>query len=98
MRTPAPPDRPLPNKEVPPCSGLGSQCRAVPVTLRVGPLEEGTASLDHEATWLIGHTQHVSFADLWEDEGELYVDATLHIPCRYLRQDGTTATCTAYGY
>ena len=70
----------------------------MPVTLRVGPLEEGTASLDHEATWLIGHTQHVTFADLWEDEGELYVDATLHIPCRYLRQDGTTATCTAYGY
>ncbi len=86
------------NRTVPPCSGLGSQCRAVPVTLRVGPLEEGTASLDHEATWLIGHTQHVTFADLWEDEGELYVDATLHIPCRYLRQDGTTATCTAYGY
>jgi hypothetical protein len=86
------------NPTLPPCRGLGSQCRALPVTLRVGPLEEGTASLDHEATWLTGHTQHVTFADLWEDEGELYVDATLHVSCRYLRQDGTTASCTAYGF
>jgi len=66
--------RPHPAKTViPPCRGLGSQCRGVPVTLRVGPLEEGTTSLDHEATWLIGHTQNISFYDLWEDEGELYV-------------------------
>ena len=88
----------LSGKEVPPCRGLGSQCRAVPVTLRVGPLEEGTASLDHESTWLIGHTQRITFYDLWEDEGELYVDAMLHVPCRYLRSDGTEAQCTAHGY
>jgi hypothetical protein len=68
------------------------------VTLRVGPLEEGNASLDHEATWLIGHTQHITFSDLWEDEGELYVDAMLHVPCRYLHRDGTSARCTAHGY
>ena len=72
----------------PPCRALGAQCRGVPVTLRVGPLEEGTTSLDHEATWLIGHTQHISFYDIWEDEGELYVDAMLHVPCRYLQRDG----------
>jgi hypothetical protein len=77
---------------------MGSQCRGVPVTLRVGPLEEGTASLDHEATWLIGHSQHITFYDLWEDEGELYVDAMLHVPCRYLQRDGTRAHCTAHGY
>ena len=68
------------------------------MTLRVGPLEEGTASLDHEATWLIGHIQNISFYDLWEDEGELYVDAMLHVPCRYLRRDGAGAQCTAHGY
>jgi hypothetical protein len=87
-----------PSKAVPPCRGLGSQCRGVPVTLRVGPLEEGTTSLDHEATWLIGHTQNVSFYDLWEDEGELYVDAMLHVSCKYLRRDGAKAECTAHGY
>jgi hypothetical protein len=91
--------RPLASKAaVPPCRGLGSQCRGVPVTLRVGPLEEGPTSLDHEATWLIGHTQNISFYDLWEDEGELYVDAMLHVSCRYLRRDGAQAQCTAHGY
>lgn len=82
----------------PPCRSLGPQCRGVAVTLRVGPLEEGTASLDHEATWLIGHTQHITFRDLWEDQGELYVDAVLHVPCRYLHRDGRQARCGAYGF
>jgi hypothetical protein len=82
----------------PPCRSLGSQCQSVPVTLRVGPLEEGTSSLDHEATWLIGHTQHITFYDLWEDEGELYVDAMLHVPCRFLQVVGKEARCAAYGF
>lgn len=82
----------------PPCRFLGAQCRSLPVTLRVGSLEEGNASLDHEATWLIGHTQSITFSDIWEDEGELYVDAVLHVPCRYLHQEGVSARCTAYGF
>ena len=82
----------------PPCHALGSQCRAVPVVLRVGALEEGTTSLDHETTWLIGHTQHITFYDIWEDEGELYVDAMLHVPCRFLQRNGATARCAAYGF
>jgi hypothetical protein len=86
------------SKAVPPCRGLGGQCRGVPVTLRVGPLEEGNTSLDHEATWLIGHTQRITFYDIWEDEGELYVDAMLHVPCRYLETNGPTARCLAHGY
>jgi hypothetical protein len=83
---------------LPPCRGLGSQCRGIPVTLRVGALEEGTRSLDHEATWLIGHTQHITFYDLWEDEGELYVDAMLHVPCKYLQARGKQARCAVYGF
>src|SRR5919202_376921 len=82
----------------PPCRGMGSHCRGVPVTLRVGPLEEGTSSLDHEATWLIGHTERITFYDLWDDGGELYVDAMLHVSCRYLRQDGAEAACAIHGY
>jgi hypothetical protein len=90
----------LPSKRptAPPCRGLGSQCRGVPVTLRVGALEEGNTSLDHEATWLIGHTQRITFYDLWEDEGELYVDAMLHVPCRFLKVDGGRAQCGAHGF
>jgi hypothetical protein len=82
----------------PPCRALGTQCRGLAVTLRVGSLEEGNESLDHETTWLIGHTQHITFSDIWEDEGELYVDAVLHVPCRYLHQDGASVRCTAHGF
>jgi hypothetical protein len=82
----------------PPCRRLGAQCRSLPVTLRIGSLEEGTASLDHEATWLLGHTQQITFSDIWESDGELYVNAVLHVPCRYLQQDGDSARCAAHGF
>ncbi len=82
----------------PPCRRLGSQCRSLPVTLRVGSLEDGTDSLDHEATWLLGHTRQISFGELWEDGGDLYVDAVLHVGCRHLRRDGAGARCSLYGY
>jgi hypothetical protein len=94
---PDPNGRP-PVPAAPPCQGLGSHCRAIPVLLRVGALEEGTTSLDHETTWLLGHTQHITFSEVWEDEGELYVDAVLHVPCRYLRRDGATSECRAHGF
>ena len=87
-----------PRPAAPPCHRMGSHCRSLAVTLRVGSLEEGNTSLDHESTWLIGHTQHITFSDIWEDEGELYVDAVLHVPCRYLRQQGDSAQCMAYGF
>lgn len=66
--------------------------------LRVGALEEGPTSLDHEATWLLGHTQQITFGDLWEGEGDLYVDAVLHVPCRYLEVRNGTANCAAHGF
>ena len=77
---------------------MGSQCRTLRVTLRVGSLEEGDGSLDHEATWLLGHTEKITFSEPWAGNGDLYVDAILHVPCRYLRDDGTTAGCQLYGY
>ncbi len=82
----------------PPCRKLGSQCHALRVTLRVGSLEEGTASLDHEATWLLGHTQQITFGKPWSGEGDLYVEAILHVPCRYLSEEGGAAGCRFYGY
>lgn len=82
----------------PPCTAIGRQCTALKVTLRIGSLDEGDASLDHESTWLLGHTQHITFLDLWEGEGDLYVDAVLHVPCRFLSRADGTARCAAYGY
>ncbi len=82
----------------PPCRDLGSQCRALRVTLRVGSLEDGDTSLDHEATWLLGHTEQITFGDVWSGNGDLYVEAILHVPCRHLREDGQGAGCRAYGF
>jgi hypothetical protein len=83
---------------VPPCRSLGAHCRSLRVTLRVGELEDGPGSLDHEATWLLGHTERIDFLELWEGEGDLYVEAVLHVPCRYLRQEGSRAACRAHGF
>jgi hypothetical protein len=91
FRAPRPPS-------VPPCRSLGAQCKSLRVTLRVGELEGGPGSLDHEATWLLGHTERIDFLELWEGEGDLYVEAVLHVPCRYLHQDGARATCRAHGF
>lgn len=81
-----------------PCRKLGSQCRSLRVTLRVGSLEEGATSLDHEATWLLGHTEQITFGDLWWAEGDLYVEAILHVPCRHLRTGNGTSECRLFGY
>jgi hypothetical protein len=64
----------------------------------VGSLEEGDASLDHEATWLMGHTEHITFGELWSGNGDLYVEAILHVPCRFLREGAAGAECRLYGY
>jgi hypothetical protein len=85
-------------RNVPPCRRLGAQCKSLPVTLRIGELEDGPASLDHEATWLLGHTERIDFLELWEGEGDLYVEAVLHVGCRHLREDGDRAACRAHGF
>lgn len=82
----------------PPCDGLGRQCRSLRVTLRIGSLEEGSTSLDHEATWLLGHTEQITFGEVWADGGDLYAEATLHVPCRYLRTEPGGARCALYGF
>lgn len=82
----------------PPCSRLGRQCQSVPVLLRIGSVEEGRGSLDHEATWLLGHTQRLQFDAPSEEEGELYVKAVIHVPCKHLEVDGRQAHCGAHGF
>lgn len=83
----------------PPCRSLGPQCVGLRVILRVSSLDDGIRSGDHEATWLLGHTERLDFGDLWLDEGELYVDAVVRVPCRYLGRNGDAgASCQAHGF
>ena len=77
---------------------MGPQCQSLKVTLRVGSLEDGPSSLDHEATWLLGHTERVDFGEPWDDGEDLFVDAVIHVPCRYFRQLGAQTSCGMYGY
>ena len=84
---------------VPRCRRMGGHCRSLRVVLRVGAVDAGPASDDHEATWLLGHTERIRFGTLRNDGAHLYVTATLEVPCRYFELDPDgAATCRAHGY
>jgi hypothetical protein len=87
-------------RPIPPCHSLGPQCQQIPVTLRIGSLDESPASLDHESTWLLGHTAQISFAELRPAGKDLVVDAVLHVRCRYLKagESAETGRCAAHGF
>jgi hypothetical protein len=77
---------------------MGPQCRQLEVTLRVGGLEDGVPSLDHEGTWLLGHTQNIDFGTPRVEGQDLLVDAVLHLRCRHLKRDGATERCAAHDF
>lgn len=87
----------------PPCTALGPQCQELPVTLRIGSFEGDPSSLDHEATWLLGHTARIGFGGLHQAGKDLLVDAVLQVRCRHLKSttNGGSAPafrCAAHGY
>ncbi|HEY4321687.1 MAG TPA: hypothetical protein VGM77_10995 [Gemmatimonadales bacterium] len=56
---------------------------------------------DHDATWLLGHTERIDFGPLYQDEGELWCQAAIEVPCRFLATNGDDprqVRCTAWGY
>jgi mRNA-degrading endonuclease toxin of MazEF toxin-antitoxin module len=80
----------------PPCRSLGRHCHALDVTLRVAAIE---GAEDHDATWMLGHTQRIDFGRLRASDDELWVDARLHVPCRYLqRGEDDRVSCRAHGF
>lgn len=84
---------------LPPCRRLGQQCRSLRVTLRLTSTEDGPSSGDHEATWLLGHTERLTFGPPWEADGELYSDTVIHVPCRHFSEDAAGgAHCAAHGF
>lgn len=79
----------------PPCRRLGRHCRTLDVTLRVAAIE---GDEDHDATWLLGHTERIDFRRPYEHDGELWCDASIHVPCRYLADTDRGVSCTAHGF
>jgi hypothetical protein len=81
----------------PPCRSLGRHCRSLDVTVRVATIE---GQEDHDATWLLGHTERFDFGKTFAEDGELWCDATVHVPCKHLRLDaeGKSAQCAAHGF
>ncbi len=80
---------------------MGSQCDRLRVLIRVASLNRkgDPASADHEATWLLGHTERITFlGDLRRDGRSLFHDAILQVPCRHLKHHNGTDRCAAHGY
>lgn len=82
----------------PPCRALGRQCQSLQVTLRVSADLAKATDGDHEATWLLGHTERISFGPLWRHREDLYCRATLHVPCKHLEQGPAGTSCRAHGF
>ncbi|MEO8029439.1 MAG: hypothetical protein ABI765_01255 [Gemmatimonadota bacterium] len=82
----------------PACTSLGSQCQSLKLTLRVAVISGGLDSTDHEATWLLGHTERLSFGPVWNDGRHLYAPVELAIPCKHLRSDASGSRCTTHGF
>lgn len=80
----------------PECRRLGRQCRALDVKLRVAVLE---GQEDHDATWLLGHTERIEFGPLYVENDELWADARILVPCRHLKSDANgRVRCAAHGF
>lgn len=89
---------------IPACTKLRRTCRELDVTIAISDLaSDSPGEQDAAATWELGHDQRVTFGTPYKRSGELRVDATIHVPCKYLKaaaaSNGTeNATCTAYGF
>jgi hypothetical protein len=71
---------------------MGRHCGELTLTLRIADLAEDSQTLqDAAATWLLGHTEHLTFGKPYVADEELLVDATVHVPCKYLRADDRDA-------
>jgi len=78
---------------------MGPHCDGLRVLLRVATEDQGAGSADHEATWLLGHTERITFlGDLERDGADLFTEAVLQVPCRFLEPHGQGARCKAHGY
>src|SRR6185503_14960418 len=85
--------------DIPSCTSMGSHRRALPVVLRVSDLREDDAGFrDDISTWLTGHRQTIDFGTQQVVGNWVVVEATIHVPCKYLNDTVRGAACRAHGY
>jgi hypothetical protein len=84
----------------PPCQQLGRHCRELRVTASIASLQDDRPpARDALATWLLGHTERISFGTPRIAGQRVVVDAVVHVPCKYLRAVGPgAARCAAHGF
>jgi len=83
---------------VPACTRIGRHCRELRVTLYVADTTDPDALQDGLGTWLMGHTQRISFGTPYRCRSEILVDAVVRVECKYLDTAGDRARCTAHEY
>jgi len=67
--------------------------------MRVADLEDDSQSLqDASATWMLGHTERITMGKPYVDGIELLVDATIHVPCKYLDVHDAAGTSQHNGH
>jgi hypothetical protein len=72
---------------------MGRHCRELRLVLRIADLKEDSHTLqDAAATWLLGHTQRITFGTPFVRDAELLVEAAVHVPCAYLQPNRLEAT------
>jgi len=47
---------------------------------------------------LLGHTETMTFGRLWRHKGDLFAEAVLHVPCKFLELENGSARCAAHGF
>jgi hypothetical protein len=98
----------------PPCTSLGRHCRDLKLIVRISDIRDDSQTLQEAAsTWMTAHTERVTFGSPHVVGNQLLVEATVHVPCKYLktrshehavRPDGThTSTgeqvqCAVHGF
>ncbi|MDX2059185.1 MAG: hypothetical protein SFV24_15360 [Gemmatimonadales bacterium] len=83
----------------PACKAVGPHCLALSVTLRLATADgPGIASADHEATWLLGHTQRIQFGPIRRLGRTLEARSRLLVPCRHAAVAGGRVRCRAHGF
>ncbi len=83
----------------PACRAVGPHCLALSVTLRIATADgPGIESADHEATWLLGHTERIEFGPIRRVGKALEARSRLLVPCRHAAVDGNEVRCRAHGF